>query len=183
MWHLHQSVARLDAGSPQFHASVPSAELAEPRLSTRLEPRLQASLDCRHPEWGLTEWRIGGSPPLNPARASGDNGLPLPATVAIKRFLGPMPLAAHTRLVEAYVRGADLVVEYGENPDGDRCELYYRALPCGSLEPRESRSEALSQPPRHGVAGIVYAGVELWVSVQTRTLDSRPRVGVGNLFP
>ncbi|MFM7740859.1 MAG: hypothetical protein ACKO9H_15755, partial [Planctomycetota bacterium] len=22
MWHLHQSVARLDAGSPQFHASV-----------------------------------------------------------------------------------------------------------------------------------------------------------------
>ncbi len=186
MWHLQQSVARLDAASPASPAAIPAGKLAETRLSTRPEPRLQASLDCRHPELGLTEWRVGVSPlPTNLGSPSTGiaNGIPLPATVAIMRFLGPMPLEANTRLVEAYVRGADLVVEYGENPDGDRCELYYRALPCRSLDPRESRSEASDPLTRHGVAGTVYGGVELWVSVQTRTLDSRPRVGVGNLFP
>jgi hypothetical protein len=200
MWYLHQSVALLGAVPPP---AIPSSDRLAARASG--EARLQARLDCRDPAAGLGEWRIatratlapidGAAPasanavlngPFNASSNASLNGpssrdadwLTLPPTVSTMRFVGPVPTDADARPVEAYVRGADLVVDYGENADGDRCELYYRALdvPVPSLagEVREVRERHFDR---------VYGGIELWVSVQTRKLDSRPRVRVGNRFP
>jgi hypothetical protein len=188
MWYLHQSVALLGAVPPP---AIPSSDLLAARASG--ESRLEARLDCRDPAAGLGEWRIATRATLAPidgaapasANASSNasssrdaDWLTLPPTVSTMRFVGPVPTDADARPVEAYVRGADLVVDYGENADGDRCELYYRALdvPVPSLagEVREVRE-------RH--FHCVYGGIELWVSVQTRKLDSRPRVRIGNRFP
>ena len=192
MWYLHQSVALLGAVPPP---AIPSSDRLAARASG--ESRLQARLDCRDPAAGLGEWRIatcatlapinGAVPasanassngPLNGPSSRDADWLTLPPTVSTMRFVGPVPTNADARPAEAYVRGDDLVVDYGENADGDRCELYYRALglPVSSMagEVREVRERHFDR---------VYGGIELWVSVQTRKLDSRPRVRIGNRFP
>ena len=220
MWHLHQSTAWLDAVSPASSSAQSAPSLPGQHSESSSDSRVHARLDCRDPGQGIIDWQIASSEQRESTAnaASGDRWQVLPSTVSTMRFVGPLPTEVNSRLSEAYVRGVDLVVEYGENADGDRCELYYRALlpPTRGAPPSAVRnhrapgdatsstapelrlrthdsgqhdSQSGSQPggTRDAtVAGTidgVFGGVELWASVQTRRLDSRPQIEVGNRFP
>jgi hypothetical protein len=209
MWHLQQFVARLDAVTPSETESA-LAPTPSPLPPDRApNPAVMARLDCRSPEAGLGEWQVVRQPPEPFQPEPGNEGRqplktrppipealvpeppmteplilkqPIPRTVATMRLEGPLPTEAAARPAEAYVRGVDLVVEYGENVDGDRCELYYRALPEPARVVAPIASEDPAEPAQ-SLLGRVLGGVELWVSVQTRRLDSRPHVRIGNTFP
>ncbi len=180
MWHLTQFVAHLDNVPPDSTTAANVPRPAATRPARAPELAIAARLDCQVPERGLVDWQIAdqtpalaATPALGATPAMGVAGWrALPSSVATMRFIGPVPTMAAGRPAEAFVRGVDLVVEYGENADGDRCELYYRALDASAF----SLSTAAG-------SSRVYGGVELWVSVQTRQLDSRPHVRIVNRFP
>ena len=120
-----------------------------------------ASLDLNHPELGLTDWRLSAGR-LSAGRLSAQ---PAPASPLAARLLqavlpdGP----AEERLVEAFVRGDDLIATYREGPDQVRVQCYWRQL----------------APPRPGVLG----GLEWIVAVQTLSLDCRPELTVSSTLP
>lgn len=121
------------------------------RLARLSAPWGAAILDLNHPEQGLTNWRLtaeGATAPLAAARL-------------LQAALPDGP--AEERLVEAFVRGDDLIATYREGPEQVRVQCYWRQL----------------SPPCPGVFG----GLEWIVAVQTLSLDCRPELAVSTRFP
>lgn len=109
---------------------------------------LAAELDLLHPERGLVHWKRAGQSL---------------ADFAVLKLSAPWQAEASQRLVEAYVRGQDLVALYAETADRLTTQVYWQGLePC---------------------LPEVLGGLELRVAVRTELLDSRPRVLVGAEFP
>jgi hypothetical protein len=128
-------------------AVFPMWQLALPHARFVSSP-LAAELDLLHPERGLVHWKRAGQSL---------------ADFAVLKLSAPWQAEASQRLVEAYVRGQDLVALYAETADRLTTQVYWQGLePC---------------------LPEVLGGLELRVAVRTELLDSRPRVLVGAEFP
>ena len=108
-----------------------------------------ASLNLQRPHEGLHSIRVDGEA--------------IPDARVLETRAGDVPWGQDEQLVDAYVRGADLVAIYAQTAQRNVCaQVYWRVIQLDS---------------------VGAAGVEIIASVHTSLLDSDPRIAVGSTLP